>query len=188
MGWADLHGDGGARHRARRVLEQLQVKRADTKAAAPSPSIISHRLVTRQHVLQFRHQLASPYLPTAETISQVPAKQRRELVRGPTSVHDHCNTSSHVCRMRRQWCHTCMLHEVADVEARARLSVMLLQQVRAVQRAVVRIVHVGSVYLMILGVAVCDAVDAANDSQGEEDAIRNAPWPVHRHSLGWKLL
>ena len=79
-----------------------------------------------------------------------------------------------------------MLHEVADVEARARLGVMLLQQVGAVQRAVVRIVHIGTVYLMILGVSMCDAVNPANDGQGEEDAIRNAPWPVDRYSV-WSL-
>lgn len=85
--------------------------------------------------------------------------------------------------MQQRRPHTRMLHEVADVEARARLNVMLLQQVGAVQRAVVRVVHVCTVYLMILGIAVCDAVDAANDSHGKEDAIRDAPWPVHRHSV-----
>ena len=71
-----------------------------------------------------------------------------------------------------------MLHEVADVEARARLSVMLLEQVGGIQRAVVGVVQVCTIDFVVFRVAVGDAVYPANNRQGQEDAIRNAPWSI----------
>ena len=98
--WADLHGDGGARHRARCVLEQLQVQRADPKAAAPGPLSATDR----QTNIMF-HELASAHiLPTCPQRIQSARclhSSGMHLSEGQASLHDSCNTRLDICRMQQ---------------------------------------------------------------------------------------